>query len=166
MRAFALVLGLLVLPAVADEAVLRPSAGLLFKYPELLNRGTCVVYREGGAGWIMVEPLYYLKGEVVAADINLRRLKQCPAVPGKTIEQYSRAEYVEYVRATPCLAPGEAPRDEQVGSVRVRVDAWETPHQRKAENTGRLYRGMFLDQPLRRGLEIELEADLLGPCTP
>ncbi len=40
----------------------------------------------------------------------------------------------------------------------------ETPHSRRAENAGRLYRGMFIDKALVKNMEIELEADLLGPC--
>ena len=34
----------------------------------------------------------------------------------------------------------------------------------KAANAGRLYRGMFIEQSLKKDLEIELEADLLGVC--
>lgn len=165
MRFLALVLAALVLPVQANEPALRPSANLLFKHPALLKPGSCVAYREGGAGWILVEPLYYLRGTVVSAEISTRRLETCPIVPGKTREQYSRAEYLRLLKATPCVAPGQPERDEQVGMVRIRVDAWETPHMRKAENAGRLYRGMFLDQPLSRGSEVELEADLLGPCS-
>lgn len=166
MRVLALALALLAVPLQAEEASLRPSASLLFKYPELLRPGSCTVYREGGAGWIMVEPMYYLRGTVVSSEVTTRKLQQCPAVPGKTREQYTRQEYVRLVEATPCLAAGEAERDAQVGVVRLRVDDWETPHVRKAENTGRLYRGLFLDRPLQKGMEIELEADLLGPCEP
>jgi hypothetical protein len=54
----------------------------------------------------------------------------------------------------------------QLGLVRLRVDSWETPHARRAANAGRLYRGMYIDQALRQGMEIELEADLLGSCEP
>jgi len=165
MRVIGLVLAVLVLPLQAAEPVLRPSAGLLFKHPDLLRPGSCVAYREGGAGWILVEPLYYLRGTVTSAEVTTRRLEQCPVVPGKVREQYTRDEYVSLVRAMPCLAGGQAARDEQVGMVRLQVSDWETPHLRKAENAGRLYRGMYLDQPLKKGLEIELEADLLGPCS-
>ena len=165
MRVLGLILAVLVLPLQAAEPVLRPSASLLFKYPDLLRPGSCVAYREGGAGWILVEPLYYLRGTVTSAVVTTRRLEQCPVVSGKTREQYTREEYVSLARAMPCLAGGKAARDEQVGMVRLQVSDWETPHLRKAENAGRLYRGMYLDQPLKKGLEIELEADLLGPCS-
>lgn len=166
MRVLVLALAMLAMPLQAEEAPLRPSAGLLFKHPELLRPGTCTMYREGGAGWILLEPLYYLRGNVLGSEVTTRRLTHCPTVPGKTREQYTRQEYVRLVQATPCLAAGESEREEQIGIVRLRVDDWETPHVRKAENTGRLYRGMFLDRPLQKGMEIELEADLLGPCDP
>lgn len=164
MRLLVLALAVLAAPLQAEEAPLRPSAGLLFKHPELMRPGACTMYREGGAGWILPEPLYYLRGTVLGSEVTTRRLTECPVVPGKTRDQYSRQEYIRLVQATPCVAAGQMPRDEQIGSVRLRVEDWETPHVRKAENAGRLYRGMFLDQPLKKGMEIELEADLLGPC--
>lgn len=164
MRYLLAVLAGLALNALADEAPLRPSARLLFKQPEMLRAGQCVRYEEGGAGWVMTEPVFYLKGEVVAAEVRRRRLATCPIVPGKNIEQYSRAEFNRHALAYPCVAQGVPEREEQIGVVRVRVSDWETPHARRAENAGRLYRGMFIDRKLDKGMEIELEADLLGIC--
>ena len=153
-------------PALAEEPHLRPSARLIFKHPEMLQPGRCVRYEEGGAGWVAVDPLYYLRGEVVASTVRTRRLRTCPQVPGKTLEHYSRAEFNRHALAYPCLSPGEPERDVQIGIVRLRVSDWETPHTRRAENAGRLYRGMFIDRKLEKGMEIELEADLLGLCEP
>lgn len=130
----------------------------------MLQAGTCVRYEEGGAGWIVTEPVFYLKGEVLGTEVQTRRLAQCPVVPGKTLEQYSRDEFNRHALAYPCLAADVPPRDEQIGVVRLRVSDWETPHARKAANTGRLYRGRFIEQELKKGLEIELEADLLALC--
>lgn len=166
MKIFLVALTLLALPALAEEAALRPSARLLFKQPELLQPGSCVFYEEGGAGWIVTEPVYYLKGKVISAEVRTRHLGVCPQVPGKTIGQYSRDEFNRQVLASPCVSPGVPERDEQVGVVRLRVSEWETPHVRKAANAGRLYRGMFIDRPLKKDLEIELEADLLEVCEP
>lgn len=163
MRSF-LVLALLAAPALAAEPALRPSARLLFKQPELLRAGNCVVYEEGGSGWVASEPVYYLKGRVVAAEVRTRHLGRCPGVAGKTLEQYSRAEFNRHALAYPCVGDGVAERDEQLGVVRLRVTDWETPHSRRAENAGRLYRGMFVDRKLEKDMEIELEADLLGVC--
>jgi hypothetical protein len=165
MRPLLLVLALAVTPVLAADPALRPSARLLFKQPEMMQAGKCVVYEEGGSGWIMTDPVYYLKGKVVSARVEPRNLARCPVVAGKNIEQYSRAEFNRHARAFPCVAPDTPERDEQIGVVTVRVESWETPHAIRAANAGRLYRGMFIDQPLNKGLEVELEADLLGVCT-
>lgn len=164
MRFLPVVLALFSLAAVAEEPVLRPSARLLFKHPEVLRPGACVRYEEGGSGWVMTDPVYYLRGEVVAAEVRPRRVATCPVVPGKNLEQYSRDEFNRHALAYPCVSAGTPERDEQIGIVRVRVQDWETPHARKAANAGRLYRGMFIEHELKKGLEIELEADLLGIC--
>src|SRR5574343_541230 len=165
MRFSALLLAALAFAAVADEeAPLRPSAQLLFKHPHLLQPGQCVRYQEGGAGWVVTEPVYFLRGEVVSAEVRSRHVGTCPVVEGKTLLQYTRDEFIRHARAYPCVSPGVPERETQIGVVRIRVNTWETPHARKAENAGRLYRGMFLDQHLEKGQEIELEADLLGAC--
>lgn len=150
--------------AQAVEPALRPSAQLLFKQPELLRPGSCVRYEEGGAGWVATDPVYYLKGEVLASEVQTRHLGKCPLVPGKNIEQYTREEFNRHARAFPCVSQQAAERDEQIGIVRLRITDWETPHAIRAANAGRLFRGMFLDRKLEKGMEIELEADLLAVC--
>ncbi|WP_371323603.1 hypothetical protein VX159_14565 [Dechloromonas sp. ZY10] len=148
-----------------DDPALRPSAQLIFKHPELLRAGQCVRYEEGGHGWILSEPLYYLRGEVIGAEVRTRKLGSCPRVAGKTLKQYNRQEYNRLVQASPCSDTAEASQAPQhIGMVRLRVSDWETPYERKAENAGRLWRGMFIERKLEKGLEIELEADLLSPC--
>lgn len=164
MRFVLFALACLSTPALAAEPQLRPSAGLLFKQPELMRAGTCVLYREGGDAWVLPEPVFYLKGEVLSSGVQTRHLGQCPLVPGKNLDQYSRDEFNRQALAFPCVAAGTAERDEQIGMVRLRVTDWETPHAKRAENAGRLYRGMFIDRRLEKGLEIELEADLLDRC--
>jgi hypothetical protein len=165
MRILLLLLATLALPALADDPVLRPSARLLFKKPELLRTGTCVAYKEGGSGWIMTEPVFFLKGMVIASEVRSRRLQTCPTVPGKNMQQYTREEFNRHALAYPCLEPGVAEHDMQIGMVRLRVTDWETPHARLAANAGRLYRGSFIDKPLKKNMEIELEADLLEACS-
>lgn len=164
MRSFLVLLAFLSTPALAADPALRPSARLLFKQPELLQPGSCVLYEEGGSGWVITDPVYYLKGRVLAAEVRTRHLGRCPQVPGKNMEQYSREEFNRHALAYPCVAENVPERDEQIGVVRLRVSAWETPHAKKAENAGRLYRGMFIEQKLEKDMEIELEADLLGTC--
>lgn len=165
MRILLLLLAALALPVLADESpVLRPSARLLFKQPELLRPGSCVAYKEGGSGWIVTEPVFYLKGTVLSAEVRGRRAQTCPNVPGKNRQQYSRDEYNRFAKAYPCLDEGVPEQELQIGLVRLRVTDWETPHARQAANAGRLYRGMFIDKPLKKDMEIELEADLLEAC--
>lgn len=164
MRTLLVLLAFLSTPALAADPALRPSARLLFKQPELLQAGSCVLYEEGGSGWVITDPVYYLKGRVVAAEVRTRHLGRCPLVPGKNMEQYSREEFNRHALAYPCVSDNVPERDEQIGIVRLRVSAWETPHAKKAENAGRLYRGMFIEQKLEKDMEIELEADLLGTC--
>jgi hypothetical protein len=164
MRTLLVFLACLATPALADEPTLRPSARLLFKQPELMQAGQCVMYEEGGSGWVVTDPVFYLKGKVVASEVRSRHLGRCPLVEGKNIEQYSRVEFNRLAMAYPCVAETRLERHEQIGMVRFRVDAWETPYARKAANAGRLYRGMFIDRVLEKGLELEIEADLLGVC--
>ncbi len=164
MKLLPLLLALLALPVLADEPELRPSARLLFKDPELMRVGRCVHYEEGGSGWIITDPKFYLKGEVLGSEIVTRHLGRCPVVPGKNIQQYTREEFVRHAKAYPCVSDKVPERDEQIGIVRLRVSDWETPHARSAANAGRLYRGQFLERKLEKGMEIELEADLLGTC--
>jgi hypothetical protein len=164
MRILLVALAALTLSAQAAEPILRPSARLLFKQPELLKEGQCVRYEEGGAGWVATDPVYYLKGEVLSAEVRTRHLGKCPVVPGKALERYSRDEFNRHVLAYPCVSPDAPERDDQIGMVRIRVADWETPYAKKAENAGRLYRGTFVDQRIAKGVEIELEADLLTIC--
>lgn len=151
--------------AQADDPVLRPSARLLFKEPEVVKPGTCVMYREGGSGWILTEPVFYLKGTVLSADIRSRKLERCPEVPGKTVEQYTREEFNRLAKARPCVSRDDAVREESTGMVRLQVEEWETPWAKRAANANRLYQGHFLDRPLKKGMELEIEADLLGACS-
>jgi len=164
MRSFLVLLAFLSTPALAADPALRPSARLLFKQPELLQSGSCVLYEEGGSGWVITDPVYYLKGRVVAAEVRTRHLGRCPLVPGKNMEQYSREEFNRHALAYPCVSENVPERDEQIGIVRLRVTDWESPHAIRAANAGRLYRGMFIDRKLEKGMEIELEADLLAVC--
>ncbi len=106
----------------AAETELRPSASLLFHHADLVRPGRCVLYREGGGGWVLTAPQYWLRGAVAASEIRQRRLEQCPELPGKNKDQASREEFVRLAAAYPCLAPGEAPREISLGVVRVAVE--------------------------------------------
>lgn len=148
----------------ALEDNMRLSDRMLFKLPELTQPGACVMYREGGAGWILTEPQYWVKGVVVAAEPKKMRLEICPLVTGKAIEQYSRSEFNRLAKAQPCVSDPEKQKEAVFGTIRFKVQDWETPWAASAANAGRLFQGYYLDQKLQKGLELELQADLLIPC--
>jgi len=162
MRFLPAMLVLVALPVAAASTGLLPSARLLQTTSGQLAPGRCVVYGESGAA--LAVPEYFVRGRVVAARVEERRLAVCPEVAGKGVEQYSREEFNRRVLAQPCVSSERYAHDVQLGIVRLRVEQWETPHARRAANTGRLYRGMFIDRDLKEGMEIELEADLVGAC--
>ena len=158
MRFVAVILALAAAGATAGAAELRPSARLVEADPEAWRAGRCVIYRESNPG--VADAAFYVKGRIVAADVQTRRLSLCPQVSGR----YTREEFNRLVLAHPCVSSDNYARDVQSGMVRLRVAQWETPHARRAASAGRLYRGMFIDTKLEEGMEIELEADLLGAC--
>lgn len=170
MRRFSCLLGLFLIPALpvwADELPLRPSARLLIAEPAAFAPGNCLIYRESGSGLILVDPTYYLRGEVVVAEVRTQHLGHCPQFAGKhDLARYSRDEFIAHARAYPCVSPQVPERDERIGMVRLRVLDWETPYERRMANAGRLYRGQLLAQKLEKGIEIELEADALAECSP
>lgn len=147
----------------ADEA-LRLSQSLAFRQPELTRPGTCVMYREGGSGWLLTEPQYWVKGQVVSAHARKHRLELCPLIAGKEIEQYNRSEFNRWARAQPCVTHASAQAEMESGFVRFQVLDWETPWARRAANAGRLFHGHYLDQPLHKGLELEIAEQLLIAC--
>ncbi|MGA9395690.1 MAG: hypothetical protein WCA83_08655 [Azonexus sp.] len=159
------VLLLLIVGQVAAGAVeLRPSARVVEAQPEYLLPGRCVAYAESDATLVATVPEYFVRGKVLDARVVERRLARCPEVVGRGIENYSREEFNRLVLAQPCVSADRYARDVKLGLVRLQVAEWETPHARRAANGGRLYRGMFIAQKLEAGMEIELEADLLGAC--
>ena len=166
MRFLPVWLALLAFAAAAGEPPTRPSARLFKAQPQAFEAGRCVIYQENGGGGGASDTEYFVRGWVVAAALETRSLSACPEVPGRVIEQYTRAEFNRLALAYPCLSGETAALEVQIGVVRLRVDDWETPHARRAANAGRLYRGMYIDRELMKGMEITLEADLLGTCEP
>lgn len=145
----------------ADDA-LQMARQLIFPFPELTRPGSCVLLREGGEGFLLREPAYWLKGKVISARIQPHLLQSCPEFPGKTPNQLSREEFLRLAQAHPCQ-PG-TPREVAVGIVTLSAEQWDTPHMRRAANQGRLYQGHYLGQKLSPGLSLEIPADLLQPC--
>ena len=162
MRIIPALLAFLALPVTAAPSDLLPSARLLQTAPEQLAPGRCAVYGERGA-W-SAAPEYFVRGRIVAARVEERRLAVCPQVAGAGAARIDREAFNRRLLAEPCVSSDNYVRDVQLGFVRLRVERWETPYARLAADSGRLYRGMFIDRQLTEGMEIELEADLLGAC--
>ena len=162
MRFQPLLLALAASLAAAADVELRPSARLLLADPEAWRNGRCVIYRESNPG--VADAVFRVRGRIVAAGLHTRRLAVCPQASAREVENYTREQFNRLLLAYPCVSSENYARDVQSGMIRLRVDQWETPHARPAASAGRLYRGMFIDTKLEEGMEIELEADLLGSC--
>lgn len=150
--------------ACAADNNMRLSGRMLFKEPELTRPGACLLYREGGAGWILTEPQYWLKGTVISAEPRKFKPEICPVVPGKNVEQYTRDEFNRLAQAYPCVSSEASRKETEMGFIRFKVDDWETPWAKAAANAGRLFQGFYLDRKLQKNMELELPADLLIPC--
>lgn len=164
-KTLCLLIALLPLHVAAGES-LQLENRMLFPQPELARAGTCVNYREGGAGWLLTQPVYWLRGETVSARVEKRKIARCPESAGKLPQNYSREEFVRLLRAKPCQAQASTDNGSEIdiGVIRVRITDWETPWARREASAGRLYRGQYLDQPLQRSQEIDIDADLLSEC--
>ena len=103
MRFLPVWLALLAFAAAAGEPPTRPSARLLKAQPQVFVTGSCVIYQENGGGGVS-DTEYFVRGRVVAAARATRRLAACPEVSGRSIEQYSRAEFNRLALAYPCLS--------------------------------------------------------------
>ena len=68
--------------------------------------------------------------------------------------------------AMPCVENESAavPKDVEVTRLQVTVDDWETPWSHQHGTTGWLFRGQFLDQTLRKGAVIDMDAVWLERC--
>lgn len=138
-------------PLRADDAVRAPVAG------------DCAVYREGGEGFVLTTPIYWVRGTIVEVYRQHRRMDLCPVLAHKP-ENYTRQDWIALTDAYPCVDDPAQVRDIDAIRIRLRVDAWETPWTNPHGHNGRLYRGRFLQTELRSGVEIDLDGHLLERC--
>ncbi len=144
----------LALPVTAAE-LLPVSSG-----PQV---GDCVMFREGGVGLLFRTPTYWLKGTIAALSPGRRMAGRCPVI-GKQVSAYGREDWVRVAAAMPCVENDSEVRDVDVLRVSVAVEEWETSWSNPHGTAGWLFRGQFLDQSLKKGGLIDMDATWLERC--
>ncbi|HMW18800.1 MAG TPA: hypothetical protein PKN13_13710 [Accumulibacter sp.] len=127
--------------------------------------GDCVIFREGGEGWLLTTPIYWLRGTIVALSPQRRLATRCPIIDKPTVS-YTRADWQRVAAATPCVDRDEEIREVDVLRVHVGVEDWETPWSSAHGTAGWLFRGQFLEQSLSKGKVIDMDASWLQRCEP
>lgn len=127
--------------------------------------GDCVLFREGGVGFIFKTPTYWLKGKVAEISQEHRLAGRCPKI-GKSETAYNRDDWARIAAATPCVESDAEVREVPVLRIHVAVEEWETPWSIQHGTVGWLFRGQFLNTPLRRGELIDMDATWLERCEP
>lgn len=157
MRSFALLLSL-VLPL---ATVAAPAAGA--EGGRLPAQGDCARYREGGGGYILKEPTYWLRGTVIEVYLRPHRMEVCPN-PGKPRAHYTREDWRRLADAYPCVGDPARVRDAEALRVRLRAEDWDTPMGVQHGRNGMLMRGHFLDTELAEGVVVDIDGTLLERC--
>lgn len=152
-----LVCGLCLLSMAAGTAASLPAVG------EMPQIGDCVIFREGGDGWLITTPVYWLRGTIAALSPERRLATRCPAIDRPTVA-YTRADWQRVAAATPCVDREADIREVDALRVHVRVEDWETPWSAAHGTAGWLFRGQFLDQSLSKGKVIDMDATWLQRC--
>ncbi|MEI7613109.1 MAG: hypothetical protein WCK63_09380 [Betaproteobacteria bacterium] len=130
--------------------------------PEL-RPGECVIFREGGGGYVLTTPTFWLKGRVAGIETQRRWAGRCPVI-GKAPAAYSRSDWATVVEALSCVASDSEVGEVSVVRVQVVVESWDTPWSNQHGAAGWLFRGMFVDKPLKKGDSIDMDAAWLERC--
>ena len=154
-----LVLGLLARVEIAHASDAMPDRPVNRDF----QAGDCVVFREGGAGLILKTPTYWVKGRISAVSRERKLTGRCPLI-AKPVQAYSHDDWVLVVSAAPCVDDESDRREVPVVRVQVAVDAWETPWSYQHGTVGWLFRGQFLDKPLKKDGLIEMDPAWLDRC--
>jgi len=145
---------LLLLPAVPALAA---------EPPRLPVAGDCALFREGGEGYVLKAPTYWLKGTIVELYHRPHRMDRCPDF-GKPRTKYTRDDWRRLAEAYPCVSDAANAKEVEAVRVRLRVDAWDTPWTSQHGHNGWLFRGHFLDTELKEGVVIDIDGTLLERC--
>lgn len=125
--------------------------------------GDCVLFREGGDGLLLKTPTYWLRGSIAGISNERRLAWRCPQI-GKPESAYTHDDWIRVTAAMPCVQSDAEVREVAVMRISVAVEEWETPWTRQHGSAGWLFRGHFLDTPLKRGDLIDMDASWLEHC--
>ncbi len=142
--------------ATAQATQLPPAA----RAPQV---GDCAIFREGGVGQVLKTATWWLRGTLTEVRREQRRAAVCPRFD-KPRQSYTPADWSRLAAALPCVSSPAAVRDVEVWRVTLRADAWETPWTHAHGDNGWLFRGQFLEQSLRAGVLIDMDASWLERC--
>ena len=131
--------------------------------PGLPNTGDCVIYREGGDGYVFKTPTWWVSGAISEIYTQKRLMDTCP-LANKNKMLYTRDDWIKMTEAYPCVDSQEKARHVEVTRIRFKVKEWETPWVKTHGQNGRLYRGYYLDIPLKTGATIDIDGTLLEQC--
>lgn len=123
------------------------------------------MFREGGVGLVFKSPTFWLKGSVAGFSRERRLAGRCPKI-GKPVQSYTRDDWVRVASSSPCVHRDADVREVTVLRIRVAVEEWETPWSNMHGTAGWLFRGQFLDKPLIKGEQIDVDASWLERCEP
>ena len=127
--------------------------------------GDCVIFREGGEGWVLKAPTYWLKGTVTGFSVEQKMTQICPVI-NKQEYAYSSEDWAKLAEASPCVDREEDIREVAVPRMSVRVEEWESAWTRAQGKSGWLFKGRFLGHQLNKGDVIFMNPDWVESCTP
>ncbi len=147
----------------ADAAPPPPPVASPTRRDRMPVPGDCAIFREGGQGYILKAPTYWLKGTIVEIYRRPHRMDVCPDA-GKPRAHYKREDWVRLAAAYPCVSDPARVADVEAIRVRLRVDDWDTPWSVQHGRNGWLMRGHFLDIELEEGRVVDIDGTLLEYC--
>ena len=112
--------------------------------------GDCVIFREGGVGRILKTPTYWVRGRVVGVAQEQRMAGRCPRID-KPVSAYSHQDWTRVAAVMPCVGGDGEAQEVNVTRIRFAVEDWDTPWSSLHGAAGMLFRGSYLDRPLRKG---------------
>lgn len=125
--------------------------------------GDCAIFSEGGNGRIFRMPTYWVKGKIAGVSRERRTAGRCPQI-AKPDSAYKREDWIRIAASTPCVQTDADVREVDVVRIKLSVDEWETPWSYQHGTPRWLFRGYFLDTPLKKGEVIDMDASWLERC--